>query len=354
MSIDWTRGLESQRFRYMLVDPDTWTDTDELEDVKSASITWESSADTLISATIESDGVMPTGERIVRVYHEASQGTERSRDCVCTVIAQTPTHSVDGFVGNYKMDCYGTLLELKDDQPPIGFSVASGTDPLQAAATLARAHSHSPVIMPDESRPMDDVWVAEDSDTWLSTVKALAALGDAQVMVDAFGRIRFEPVKRVSAVAPTRTFDDSNSSIILPKATVSTDMYGIPNVVEVVFSEDTKSVSAEVTDTDETRYTSLPIRGRRVLKRIVNPDELQAGTTRAGCASVASARLSDLAHTEQTVSFSHALLFPMPELGECVRLDYGKFDIDVSAQVSKQRLTCETGATVATTASWRS
>lgn len=351
--MDWTKGVEAQRFRYMLVDPDTWQDTAELDGITSCEVTWDESADTLISASVSSDGDMPDGERIVRVYHEAEQGGERSRDCLCTLVAQTPRWSVDGSTESYTMACYGSLLDLKDDQPPIGFSVASGTDPLQAAATVAKAHMRAPVIAPTTGRAMEEPWVAEDDDSWLDVVSCLASLGGCRIMVDSFGRLRFEPVKRTSAMAATRTFDDSNSSVMLPDVSVETDMYGVPNVVEVVWSESGRSVSATAVNRDETMGTSLPRRGRTVLNRIVNPDEIGAGTTKAGAQAVADARLSELAHREQQVSFAHAILFPLPELGDCVRLVYEKFGIDCRAVVRKQTIACDVGATVSTTATWR-
>ena len=49
---NWTESMQ-QTFEYYIVDPGTWQDIRQLSNVKSASITWDSSSSTLGSATID-------------------------------------------------------------------------------------------------------------------------------------------------------------------------------------------------------------------------------------------------------------------------------------------------------------
>ena len=51
------------------------------------------------------------------------------------------------------------------------------------------------------------------------------------------GRILFAPEQDVSSLQPIWTYNDDNSSILYSDISVDHDLYGIPNVVEVVYSK---------------------------------------------------------------------------------------------------------------------
>lgn len=71
---------------------------------------------------------------------------------------------------------------------------------------------------------------------------------------------------------PVMTFNDDERSILLPDVTVERDMYDIPNVVEVVYSEGVKKpISAIVKNTDDNSPVSISKRGREIIHRVVNP-----------------------------------------------------------------------------------
>ena len=71
--------------------------------------------------------------------------------------------------------------------------------------------------------------------------------------LDELGRIIFKPNQDTRSLQPVWTYTDDNSSILYPDLDISHDLYGIPNVVEVVYSASksaiigfTKALSKEV------------------------------------------------------------------------------------------------------------
>ena len=115
---DWTSSMQ-QTFEYYVVDPGTWKDKKLLTNVTGCTIQRDSSADTLGSATI--NVTESIGECYIRVYLITSQNGVTEKHPMGTYMVQTPTSSFDGKVRSVSMDAYTPLLELKENQPPIGY-----------------------------------------------------------------------------------------------------------------------------------------------------------------------------------------------------------------------------------------
>ena len=62
---DWTSSMQ-QTFEYYIVDPGTWRDVKRLDNVKSCTISRDSTTETLGSATI--DVTESVGECYIRIY----------------------------------------------------------------------------------------------------------------------------------------------------------------------------------------------------------------------------------------------------------------------------------------------
>ena len=117
---DWTKSMQ-QSFEYYIVDPGTWKDVELLNNVKSCSINRDSEAQTLGSATIDvTDSV---GECYIRVYLITIQNGLKEKHPLGTFLVQTPSSSFNGKIRDVSMDAYTPLLELKENPPPIGYSI---------------------------------------------------------------------------------------------------------------------------------------------------------------------------------------------------------------------------------------
>lgn len=336
---DWTRSMK-QRWAYYEVSPKTWLDARELTSVSSCRITRDMESDIRESATFDLDGRL-SDEAWIRVYLEIEQDGAAERMAVGTFLCQTPSLRVDGPVLSSSVDAYSSLLELSDDRPPVGFACKG--DVLANLESIVEGASHAP-FQGWGTKSLTAHVVAEEDDTWLSYCRALAASAGCDIQCDEYGRIVMEPMKDISALRPVWTFEDGNSSILLPDIEETFDWFGLPNVCEVVWSEDARQLTGTAINKDPASLTSTVSRGRRVVLRSMNPEELDEGCTQAEVNALAGKMLAEASAVEREYAISHG--FCPVRVGDCVRLRYVRHGIDAIAEVVSQEIECATGATV--------
>ena len=414
---DWTKSMQ-QTFEFYIVDPGTWKDTKRLTTVKSCTINRDSEADTLGSATI--DVVESLGECYLRVYMITVQNGVTEKHPLGTFLVQTPSSTFDGKTRSVSMDAYTPLLELKEKQPPIGYYVpkdagvykvdhqydeatdthtyttltenvdislgepmpktvtTSGEDVwfgttvdnvetyycivdtfMQVAYRLTRENVRAPVVKPespDDERLSYD-FVSDISDTWFSYLSDLIAEGNYEFSLDELGRILFAPKQNINSLQPVWTYDDDNTtSILYPELTADHDLYGVPNVVEVIFSNGNEVIYSVAKNTDENSPTSIQNRGREIRHRITDP-EMPGIPSQKQLDEYAERILSELSSVEYTISYSHG--YCPVRIGDCVRLNYTRAGFtNIKARVISQSIKCEPGCPVSekavfTTKLWR-
>lgn len=337
MAVEWS---------WWRVDPSTWRDVAPLESVVSADVTYDADTSTYVSASLETDESLG-GELWARCYLDAVQGGIRERICVATVLCEPSNREIGVAIATTRVDGYGTLRALEDERVGIGWSITEGTPALHAAASVARQYGLAPVVEPPGSTyVMDEAWVAGDDDSALDVVRKLAAKAGQEVTSDPYGRTTLVPAMRTSALAPVMTLDDSrDSGILLPGVTEATEWLDVPNVVEVVHSEDNRTVLAIATNDDPNSPMSTVSRGRRVVARVIDPDELGAGCSQEAADLLAKKLLSERSCRVRTVEYTRGF-DPRIECGDCVRVVLARHDLDVTGRVVRQDLTCSTEATV--------
>ena len=191
--------------------------------------------------------------------------------------------------------------------------------------------------------------MAEPDDSWLGYLMDLLNNAKYDYGIDEIGRILFEPRIEIKAMQPVYTFNDDNSSILYPEVTVSRDLYGVPNVVELVYSDDYRSLYSRAENHNENSPTSIENRGRIVLYRETNPS-FSGAPTQEILDGLAQQTLESLSSLEYTVTYKHGYL-PTVRVGDCVRLNYEAAGIrNVKAKVIKQSITLESGCPVEETA----
>ena len=170
------------------------------------------------------------------------------------------------------------------------------------------------------------------------------------------GRILFAPKQDTASLQPVWTYDDGNSSILLPEITMDHDLYGIPNVVEVVYSNGNDNYYSRVVNDDSNSPTSTVNRGREIIHRVTDP-EFVGDPTKKQVDEYADKLLKELSSVEYTVSYSHG--YCPVRVGDCVRLNYSSAGLNnVKAKVISQTIKCESGCSVSekavfTTKLWR-
>ena len=351
--VDWLASMQ-QTFEYYTVDPGTWKDDKLLSVVKSSNITRDSEIETLGSATFEVTDLL--GECYIRVYLITIQNGNREKHPLGTFLVQTPSSSFDGKIRNVSMDAYTPLLELKEKQPPIGYYIPKNENIMNTVKKLTQENARAPVSGVNCSTKLNYDFVADTDDTWLSFLTDLVIDAKYTFDLDELGRILFSPKQDTASLQPIWTYDDDNSSILYPDLSIDHDLYGIPNVVEIIYTTNNDTYYAKVVNDDSNSPTSTVNRGREITYRETKPN-LIGEPTQAQVEEYAEQLLKDLSSIEYTVSYTHG--YCPVKVGDCVRLNYLRAGLNgVKAKVISQTIKCEPGCPVTekavfTTNLWR-
>lgn len=350
---DWSKSMQ-QTFEYCIVDPGTWKDIKKLDTVKSCSITWDSDTDTLGSATI--DATETLGECYIRVYLVTIQNGLRERHPLGTFMVQTPSSTFDGKIRTVSMDAYTPLIELKEKQPPLGYSILKDANIMDMAYQLTAENLRAPVVRTKNADKLYYDFISETDDTWITFISDFIANAKCSFGLDELGRVLFVPAQDTASLQPLMTFDDSNSSILYPEISMDHDLYKLPNVVEVIYSNGSKHHYARAVNDDANSPISTINRGREIVYRETDPS-FAGEPTDDQIDAYAQQLLRKMSSIEYTVSYSHG--YCGVRLGDCVRLNYKRAGItNVKAKIISQSIKCEPGCPVTekavfTTKLWR-
>lgn len=339
---DWSASMQ-RTYEYYIVDPKTWKDTKLLDNVKTSSIQRDLDADTLGSATI--DVIESLGECYIRIYLVTIQNGIRERFPLGTFLVQTPSSDFDGKVRSVTMDAYTPLIELKENQPPIGYFIPKDENIMDWVGRLSKENMRAPVISASSDEIMYYDFVTNVDETWLSFIASLAENAKYSFSLDEMGRVLFAPKQKIESLQPVWTYDDSDDSILYSEITVDHDLYDVPNVVEVVYSTNSGSHYARVVNDDPNSPTSIQNRGREITKRVTDPSLVGDNPTNSQIDAYAKQLLEELSTVEYTVSYSHG--YCPVRLGDCVRLNYSRAGlVDIKAKVISQSINCDASCQV--------
>lgn len=343
-----------QTFEYYTVDPGTWKDVKRIDKVLSCDITRDSDSETLGSATI--DVTDSLGETYIRAYLVTIQNDVKERHPLGTFLVQTPSMNFNGKKTAVSLDAYSPLLELKEKMPTIGYTIPKNKNIMDMAYDLTRDNLRAPVVKTTREDTLKYDFVANTDDTWLSFVTDLLKNANYSLDLDELGRILFAPIQSPETLQPIWDYNDDNSSILYPEITLENDMYGIPNVIEVIYSNGDDKYFSKVINDDPNSPLSTINRGREIVYRDTNPS-IVGNATQAQVDKYAEKLLKQLSSIECTVSYTHG--YCPVRVGDCVRLNYKRAGItDVKAKVISQSISCTPGTPVTekavfTTNLWR-
>lgn len=333
---NWHESM-TRTYEYYIVDPGTWKDSKRLDTVKSCSITRDSDTQTLGSATIDATDAL--GECYVRVYLITIQNGVKERHPLGTYLVQTPSSTFDGKKRDVSMDAYTPLIELKMNQPPLGYSLMKDENIMNAAYLICRENARAPVVRADCNEKLYSDFVANTDDTWMSFSSDLIANAKYHFDLDELGRILFSPEQDTASLQPVWTYTDDNSSILYPELTMTHDLYDVPNVVEVIYSGEHDSYYARVVNDDPNSPVSTVSRGRELVHRVTDPKFVGEPTQKI-VDEYAERLLRELSSLEYTIAYSHG--YCPVRLGDCVRLNYESAGLtNVKAKVISQTIKCD-------------
>lgn len=338
---NWNESMK-QTFEYYIVNPDTWKDDKQITNVKSSSISRDSSAETLGSASI--DITESIGECYIRKYLVTVQNGVTEKHPLDAFLVQTPSSTFNGKICNVTMDAYTPLIELKEKQPPIGFFVAKGENIMKTAYRLVRENVRAPVVETKCDITLSYDFVADTNDTWLSFLTDLIKIAKYNFMLDEMGRVLFSPIQDTASLQPVWTYTDDNSSILLPELTIDHDLYNVPNVIEVIYSNGNDCYNHTVINNDPNSPISTVNRGRIIKQRITNPS-ITGNATEEQVKDYAERLLRELSTIEYTATYTHG--YCPVRIGDCIRLNYTSAGwSDIKAKVISQNIKCRPGCEV--------
>ena len=343
--INWLDSM-NQSFEYYEVDPNTWKDVKKLTNIKSCKINRDDSADSLGSATLTI--INNVGECYIRIYLVCNQNGVSYRFPLGTFIGQTPSSSFDGKVATVSMDAYTPLIELKEKLVPIGYSLLKDDNIMNEVYRITRENCRAPVIKTESTELLKDNFIANSDDNWLKFLIDLMGQANYSFSLDEEGQILFEPIKKTEELRPVWTYNDDNSSILLPEIELDHDIYNIPNVVEIVCSTPEGLKYSRKVNDDPNSITSTVSRGREITYRETDP-AIGKYPTQEQIDEYAETLLKNLSSLEYKVSYSHG--YCPVRVGDCVRLNYSKAGLEnITAKVISQKIDCSTGCSVSETA----
>lgn len=411
--VDWSASMK-QTFEFYVVDPITWKDTSELKNITTCSITRDSSLETLGSASFnvtETVGECYVRVYLVTVQNGVTEkhplGTYLVQTPTSTFDGKVRSVSMDAYTPllelKEKQPAIGYYI-------PKGGDVMEWAYILTRDNT--RTPVHKPAI-PSTELTYD--FVSDTNDTWLTFISDLISAAytstcyevtvqngvysrtnkivDGSKMVsretmvqvktesndqvykgimedgteiyycsipntnkykldlDELGRILFVPDQDTASLRPVWTYNDDNSSILHPSISMNHDLYGIPNVVEVLYSDGNVVYYSKAINDDPNSPISTDKktgRGREIVHRAVNPT-LYGSPTQERVDEYAEQLLRNLSSVEYSITYTHG--YCPVRVGDCVRLNYARAGLhNIKAKVISQSITCEPGCPVTETA----
>lgn len=345
--VDWTASMQ-QTFEFFKVDPITWKNISKIDNIKSCSISRDLDSATLGSASIEANNSLE--ECYVRVFLVTIQNKIQEKRSLGTFLVQTPSIKFDGKSSKVSLDAYTPLIELKEKKPPIGFFIPKQSKILEQAYRLTRENMRAPVVEPsstESSKENQTEFVSDASETWLEYLSDYLLNANYTYQLDDLSRILFSPKQEATALQPKWVYDEENS-ILHPEMTTSHDIYGVPNVVEVIYSNGPSYYYSKIVNDNPNSPISTVNRGREIVYRETNPN-FPGSADPKDIDVYAENLLKNLSTVEYEITYTHA--YTPTTIGDCVLLNYPAAGLDnVKAKIKSQTIKCEPGCPVSETA----
>lgn len=331
---DWRRDY-SVGYEFWTVDPATWRDAEPYGPVVSFSLSesepGENMGDLMGRGEMATLSPLPA-EAYVRCYLVATQDGTAARECLGTMLAQTPTTELDGKAAQVSVGLYPPTLELRESGLAAGFTLATGSDVVSSAAELVRSKCRAPVIAPPSGPALSAPYTAETGDDPLSYVQSLLRAHGHALRVTPRGELSIESDRDPTAMAPVWTYDDGNASIMEAGVQVLEDWYGLPNVVEVV----TGMTVGRAENASPSSRLSTATRGRTVLERVTDSG-LPDSASQAVADEWAMRRLRERSRVTSAVTYRH--VYNGVRVGDGVRMDYTRHALDETGRVTAKTTT---------------
>lgn len=335
--MDWGAPQLQTDFRYVVVDRETWGEGREITDITGGSISRKYLAVLKDGASFnynDTAQLLNIGNDYLRVYLDASDGTETESVALGTFMVSTPKQNVSDLGTSGTATAYSLLQIPYDEELDGTLTIPEGTDIVAYAAQLLTDRGLN-VDIADESTvtAARDIVFDHDNRVLDVVVWCTQTAGFGTPLVDGYGTIVLQRYTDPSGKNPVRAYD-SASRVLFPEYSHELDTFDYPNKVIVVCSTPDDVVIGTAVNDDPDHPFSTVSRGRVVTKKY-NVDNL---TTSVEADEKAAALLSQLSEVE---AFEISHLYDGSNLQDVVEiLDQG------TAAIVNQDIKLETGCPV--------
>lgn len=353
-TIDWGRSMQ-QTYEYYIVNPETWQNQERIDYIISTSITHDSTSRLCGSSNMNTTEALD--ENYIRTYLVCNQDGHIHKECLGTYLYMTTNDSFDGVVHEYNAIGYTSLVELDENCPMLGYFIPSkdyaGRDQHVSIAnnirTIVNQHTRCELETAIEYSDMltNDI-VPAPSDTWLDIILNMiktVAVRQYVLGADEMGNITLKVHNDINKMIPTYDYTDDDTSLLLPTLNTGLDLYKIPNVVEVIFSDSKHFFKSRAVNNDEESPISIQKRKREIVKRVVVNNIGFSKPTQKIVDAYAEKLLESESTIRQEISYTHG--YCGTKVGDCVTLTYRAAGLNkVKGIITAQTINCVPGCTV--------
>ena len=250
--MNWNRGFVA-RYTYTIVDPYSWRDL-ESYDMTGGSI-MRSSDGLMQSASMEITEIPVDGEAWVRIYLNATQADEGTREALFTGLLQVPTTDWDGSKESHDAELCSVLKPAEDVHMPLGWYAPAGMNGAELAAELLNVGA-APVGYEENSPTLTQSIIAEKNENNLTMARKIVDAIGWRIRISGDGIIMIQP----KATERSAVLDPLDNDIMELSVTDTRDWYACPNVLRVTVGD----MTATARDDDEESQYSTVTRGREI------------------------------------------------------------------------------------------
>ena len=322
--MDWGAPQLQTDFRYVIVDRTSWGEVGEITDITDGTITRKYLSELKEGATLnycDTAQLLDIGFDYLRVYLDASDGTDSESVALGTFMVSTPQQSVSDTGTSGTATCY-SLLQIAADEGLDGtLTVPAGTNLIDYAAQLLTDRGlRVDVQSTSSATAASDAVFGTDSTVLDVAIWCTQAAGFGTPLLDGYGTVILQEYTDPSSKRPVRRYG-ADSRVMFPAYGHELDAFSFPNKVVVVCSTPDSSVVGTAVNSDPAHPYSTVSRGRTVTATY-EADNL---TTTAQANARAALLLSQQSEVE-SVTIEH--LYDGGNLQDVVQvMDRGDFSI---------------------------
>lgn len=325
--MNWNNGF-SARYYYTLIDPASWRDIERRE-LTGGTIS-RSCGGLMQAANIDMTEPLDATEAWIRIWLDARQTDDGTREALFTGLMTTPATSWDGTRRGLKAECYSVLKPADDVLLPRGWYAPAGISGAAIAADLL-AIGPAPVEYEENAPTLVNPIVAEDGESNLTMAQKVIAAINWRIRITGDGTINIVPV----ADSLTASFDSIANDVVELAVTDKQDWFSCPNV----FRASSGGLTAVARDESEDSDLSVVNRGREIWKEETNVALMDGESIE----EYVFRRLKEEQTPSRSVQYVRRYkpdLYP----GDAIRLHYPAQDIDGSFQITSQQIELGYGA----------